>query len=829
MSWSITKLFRQLNSPSRRSARRAPRHVKPRRSQLFVESLEERVTPTVSFFPQFGTETTADHGGDKLGDTSPGMPVHLIFWGSYWSTTAGSQQANSLVSFLDTTLNDTAYLDGLHQYGVSRRAFASSDHPFVFNFSDPANNFSDGDVQDIVTHAIHHQGVPEPDAFVNEPVYLVVTAPGAQFEDHSAGGYHSDFHDFTDIFSLDIDHVHYGWIGNNGTLDGLTYVLSHEIVEAMTNPNAGDGITTTHGAFWTGGGDFEISDAEAQDYAYRLNGNLVQSYWSSQDLAYIVPDGNAQKAFVNGGHLDIDGDQFGFGFNDSVTIDTNSAGGVLVNLNGEVFSFDPGAITDIHVFAGSGTNSVRINHTPAGVGVTVNANGSDTVVVGDGNLDHIQGHVTVFGNGGTGIQVFDHANAFSDTYTITSTSLTRPFFAGLTYFSASFISMLAESGNNTINITSTSVPTTVFANAGDDTVNVGTGNLGTILGAVTIDGGAGTDTVHLFDNTSPYAGPYTIFGTLVNAPGSFGHGVTYNAVELMDLSAAAGDNAITVASTAAGTRYVVQGNGGSDTLIGPNAASSWVITTLNGGSLNTVTFSSMENLVGGSGNDQFSFRNGQGVSGTINAGGGSNNLVYTPYTTPVTVNLTTGVATGVGGGVSHVQNVFGGLGNDLLIGDAGNNILAGGAGNDVISGLAGNDALFGGAGNDRLLGGDGRDLLVGGSGADTLDGGNDDDILIGGLLSFYNESRNTVAGNPVRAVITEWGSANSYATRINHLIGALPGGLNGGFTLNGTKVSNDSGAVDTLFGRAGQDWFLLSAGDVVNDLNLGGPEVETVI
>jgi Ca2+-binding RTX toxin-like protein len=815
-------MFRQLLNRNRPPARRVSSY------RPTFEALEERAVPTVSFQPQFGIEGSSDHGGYKMGNDSPGMPIHLIFWGSYWQTDAGIQMANSAVSFLNSTLYSTAYLDGLHQYGVSHRAFASSNHPYVFNYSNPGTNFSGNDVEDIVTNAIHSQGLPEPDTYSNEPLYLVITAPGAVYEDHNAGGYHSDFHDWTDWWKFDVDHVHYGWIGNNGHLDSLTYIMSHEVVEAMSDPD-GDGITTTHGASWTGGGDFEICDAEAQQYSYRLNGYRVQSYWSAWDWAYIVPDGNAQTVYVSNGHLNIYGDEYGYGSNDSITIDTNSAGGVYVNLNGEVFSFDPGQITSMSVFTGAGFNSIRINHTPAGVPVAVNADGYDLVYVGDGDLDRLKGNVIVYGDGATGIQVYDDARSLDASYTVASTTVSRPAFAGLNYYGASYLTLSAGAGNDTINIDSTSVSTYIYADAGNDIVNVGTGNLGTILGSVIINGGTGTDAVRLFDNSSAYAGSYTISDTLVNATGSFSNGVTYGAVESVTLNAANGDNLITIASTASGVRYAVNGDGGNDTLVGPNLDNSWTITALNGGRVGAVAFSSVENLVGGTKNDQFDIRNGQGVSGAIDGGDGSNNLVYTTYTTSVVVDLSTGHATGVGGGVSNIQNVFGGAGDDTLTGDSGDNILAGGPGNDILSGLGGNDVLLGGTGDDTLLGGDGRDLLVGGSGADSLDGGNDDDILIGGELAYYNEARNTANGNALRAVMAEWTSTASYATRIQHLTGILGGGLNGAFRINSTTVSDDAGAVDTLYGRAGMDWFLVSAGDLIQDANTGGTETTTTI
>ena len=79
--------------------------------------------------------------------------------------------------------------------------------------------------------------------------------------------------------------------------------------------------------------------------------------------------------------------------------------------------------------------------------------------------------------------------------------------------------------------------------------------------------------------------------------------------------------------------------------------------------------------------------------------------------------------------------LHGGGGNDWLIGGSGHNLLDGGDGNDLLEvpcnnrnaatllGGRGNDLLFGGKGNDRLEGGDGNDVLDGRGGMDTLCGG----------------------------------------------------------------------------------------------------------
>lgn len=78
------------------------------------------------------------------------------------------------------------------------------------------------------------------------------------------------------------------------------------------------------------------------------------------------------------------------------------------------------------------------------------------------------------------------------------------------------------------------------------------------------------------------------------------------------------------------------------------------------------------------------------------------------------------------------DRLYAGAGHDLLYGAAGNDYLEGGAGNDSLSDGAGADTLLGNEGNDILFGGDDADWLDGGSGNDTLNGGSSNDRLLGG-------------------------------------------------------------------------------------------------
>lgn len=86
-------------------------------------------------------------------------------------------------------------------------------------------------------------------------------------------------------------------------------------------------------------------------------------------------------------------------------------------------------------------------------------------------------------------------------------------------------------------------------------------------------------------------------------------------------------------------------------------------------------------------------------------------------------------------GSDGMDNIFGGLGSDELWGGNDVDFLDGGSKNDTLGGGAGDDVLFGGSDQDSLTGGEGNDVLSGDTGSDTLNGGEGDDILMGSVDS----------------------------------------------------------------------------------------------
>jgi hypothetical protein len=540
-----------------------------RKNPLRLEQLEDRTVPTILFTPQYGAESVTNGGGPVLSN----MPVYTIFWGSYWGTAAGSAQVSAIRNAALSIYDSPMY--GLtKQYGTDGHVYLAAAYTVDTGSNPNPSGFSDSDLQNEVSRAIDTLGLPDSDQYSNTPLYMVFTGPGMTSSTYpNAGGYHSDTTFYHAPF--DFDQAIYGWTGDFGSLDSTTTILSHETAEAMTDPlnPPGNGITVNAGPSFPGGGYGEIGDFEAQNYTYRLNGYQVQSLWSQSNQAFAVSDGNSQNFYVNNGQLTIDGDQFGSNYNDSITVGLNSSGGVLVNLNGEVASFDPGQISSIVVDGGGGADTININGTAAGVPVTIDGNGTDVITIGNGDLDSLKGAVTVHGGGDT-VTVNDQNAPFTDTYTITNSTVSRPFFAGLTYSSIGSLTLNGESGGNVYNVNGTAAGTSYILNGGtgSDTFNIGTGNPVSLQGAMTVHGGGGRNTL----SYSGYQGDVLVdlpLGTATGVAGGISNIQNIVGSQGNDILVGNGGNVLTGGTgrnllIAGKTASTLVGNSGEDILVG---------------------------------------------------------------------------------------------------------------------------------------------------------------------------------------------------------------------------------------------------------------------
>ncbi len=132
-----------------------------------------------------------------------------------------------------------------------------------------------------------------------------------------------------------------------------------------------------------------------------------------------------------------------------------------------------------------------------------------------------------------------------------------------------------------------------------------------------------------------------------------------------------------------------------------------------------------DTVLGGDGDDSILAGTVDGDEGTdgddsYDGGAGNDTISFEDIVDSVTVDLGAESATGGQIGddtVTDMENVFGGWGDDTIIGDAEDNVLCGNDGSDSIDGSAGDDTLIGGGGDDTLFGGDGNDVIYGDSAA----------------------------------------------------------------------------------------------------------------
>jgi hypothetical protein len=284
--------------------------------------------------------------------------------------------------------------------------------------------------------------------------------------------------------------------------------------------------------------------------------------------------------------------------------------------------------------------------------------------------------------------------------------------------------------------------------------------------------------------------------------------VNYRNVASLRLEANGGSDTFALSALPAVPLVIDGGATDKNVLSAPDTDNTWDLTGADAGTLNsTVTFSGVGTLVGGSAADTFTFHDGVSSFRSLKGGAGIDTLDYTDYKTGVTVDLASASGTTGATEVSGFENANGGEGNDVLKGDDQDNVLKGGGG-------LGSDILLGRGGNDRLEAGGGRALLIGGLGTDTLVGGAADDLLIGGTTSY------DATQAALDAIMSVWRLNDTYENRlaILRVNAAVVGGSP--VKLDTTTVLDD-GAVDSLTGGGGVDWFWSLGADVATDLATG--------
>ena len=286
------------------------------------------------------------------------------------------------------------------------------------------------------------------------------------------------------------------------------------------------------------------------------------------------------------------------------------------------------------------------------------------------------------------------------------------------------VALNAGDGTDVVNVLGTVAGTVTVVNGGaqDDTINVGLGTLNGLAGALTVNGGPGTDTLDVDDSGDTAANTGVLTETTIAGLGMAG--LAYGAVERLSIGLGSGADAFTIESTHEGETRL-RTNGGEDTVNVQSVSGDSVVDggadddTINVG-LGTLNGLAAVLVVNG----------GQGTD-TLNVDDSGDTAANTGELTGTTI---TGLGMAVGIAYDAVERLSIGLGSgaDTFTIESthdGETRLRGNGGSDTVNvhTISGDTTLDGGADDDTInaglgtLNGLGAVLVVnGGQGTDTL-------------------------------------------------------------------------------------------------------------
>jgi len=319
-----------------RSAVRANSPRRLRLESLSVEVLETRLVPTVTF-----------HGGPVISN----VHVETLFDGSGWNDGGTNfNQTGTLNSFASWVVN-SPYMDMLSNggYGVGRGSFTQG--PIALsNLS--SGSTQDSDVQNLIQGYINNATLINPDS---NTLYMVYVQPGVEVF-APFGNSHTDFYGYHSGFAGH-DHngnainVHYAILpyetginagpsgGFANVLDGMTAVSSHELAEAVTDPDVWNNNLGWYDSSEPNSIGGEIGDI-FNSVDVRLDGWAVQKVAAQNDSA-LTP--LPSWATLSGGVLTVTGAS-----SDNITVKKSEFGGIsVISHSGEEIDLRAGDVSTV--------------------------------------------------------------------------------------------------------------------------------------------------------------------------------------------------------------------------------------------------------------------------------------------------------------------------------------------------------------------------------------------------------------------------------------------------------------------------------------------------
>jgi len=330
---------------------------------------------------------------------------------------------------------------------------------------------------------------------------------------------------------------------------------------------------------------------------------------------------------------------------------------------------------------------------------------------------------------------------------------------------------------------------------------------------VTLDGGAGDDVYRLNANLTlnnvtitDSAGLDTLdfSATTVNVSANLGISSLQTVSPGLKLS------------VAPNTIENLIGGSGNDKLIG-NTLNNRI--TGNAGNDTIYGLQGSDTLLGGLGDDSYVFAAATAAEADIvteSTNQGTDTLNFAALTTNVSVRLNSTAVQAVHSNrtlklnsTTTFENVIGGAGNDKLIGNTLNNRITGNAGNDTIYGLQGSDALLGGLGDDVYVFGPATSAE-----ADTATEGTNGGVDTLNFSAITTSITFSLSTSAVQSVHTNRTLKLNSTTQFENIAGG-----SGNDILTGNSVAN------VLIGNAGNDQLTGNAG---RDILIGGLGLDTL-
>jgi hypothetical protein len=246
---------------------------------------------------------------------------------------------------------------------------------------------------------------------------------------------------------------------------------------------------------------------------------------------------------------------------------------------------------DIQILGQGGVDTFKMRYVAPSLDVELlGGAGDDVFELGNRDLSgSVRGMLTINGEAGSDSVTIDDLNHVgADNYTITRTTIDSDSLANaVAYSNTETLRFYANNFGNTIDVLGADFSAvSVFGGNGNDTINVGSGDLDADIADTSpyFSGGENTDIIHYNDSNDAAADDYVFLQTTSGAAGTprlrkdwaDGSSTTsYFHVEFEGISLAANgsDNTITVRGTDSGCPVTINGNAGADEIIITDSAS----------------------------------------------------------------------------------------------------------------------------------------------------------------------------------------------------------------------------------------------------------------